>query len=436
MGIHQEEKLYLSTKGLLEIVRNAFQKVKETKKHRDGASLVDCLMSGLAVFQMKIPSLLSYDNTKETTLVKHNLSTLFGVNFAPSDSYIRERLDKVEPRELRRSFKDVFRATQRGKILEPFIFLANRYLMLVDASGFFSSNEVRCEGCCEKRHSNGEITYYHQILAAALVHPDHKEVFPFCPEPIIKQDGRVKNDCETNASYRLLEDFKREHPHLKVIVSGDAIYSSGPFISKLKELDMQYIIGIKPQGNKSLFDWVTGIELENYKMVKDGTTYEFSWVNGVPLNDTYPDLLVNFLDCKIDDPKTEKKHFSWVTDITLCKENVFEISRGGRARWKIENETFNTLKNQGYNFEHNYGHGYENLSTVFAMLMMLAFYIDQVQQKACGLFQGALTFCKSKKALWEKMRSLFTEYYIDNWVDLFYAMRPNSARPHLPPKPP
>ena len=38
-----------------------------------------------------------------------------------------------------------------------------------------------------------------------------------------------------------------------------------------------------------------------------------------------------------------------------------------RARWKIENETFNTLKNQGYHFEHNYGHGEQHLSVVFVM---------------------------------------------------------------------
>ena len=57
---------------------------------------------------------------------------------------------------------------------------------------------------------------------------------------------------------------------------------------------------------------------------------------------------------------------------------------------KIENETFNTLKNQGYNFEHNYGHGDENLSVVFAMLMMLAFLVDQAQQLACQLLSHRL----------------------------------------------
>jgi len=103
------------------------------------------------------------------------------------------------------------------------------------------------------------------------------------------------------------------------------------------------------------------------------------------LNASNPDILVNFLEYWETTPK-KTLYFSWVTNIPITEENISEIMRGGRARWKIENETFNTLKNQGYNFEHNYGHGKENLSVVFAMLMMLAFLVDQAQQLACQLF--------------------------------------------------
>jgi hypothetical protein len=75
--------------------------------------------------------------------------------------------------------------------------------------------------------------------------------------------------------------------------------------------------------------------------------------------------------------------------LPLKLENVYEIMRAARSRWKIENETFNTLKNQGYHFEHNSGHGYENLCSVMTMLMMLAFLIDQVQQLCCKVYQKA-----------------------------------------------
>ena len=93
--------------------------------------------------------------------------------------------------------------------------------------------------------------------------------------------------------------------------------------------------------------------------------------------------------------------------------------RTGRARWKIENETFSTLKNQGYCFEHNFGHGNKNLSTVFAFLMMLAFLIDQIQQRCCKLFQQAQTKAKRPIYFWEKVRALFLDYFLKDWETLY-----------------
>ena len=95
--------------------------------------------------------------------------------------------------------------------------------------------------------------------------------------------------------------------------------------------------------------------------------------------------------------------------------------RGGRARWKIENETFNTLKNQGYHFEHNYGHGEQHLAVVFAMLMMLAFLVDQTQQLCCALFQAVWAKLGSKRRLWERMRALFYDYALESMCQLFEA---------------
>jgi len=63
------------------------------------------------------------------------------------------------------------------------------YLLPIDGTGIFYSEKIHCKQCCEKHHKDGRITYYHQMLAAVLVHPDQKEVFPLCPEPILKQDG-------------------------------------------------------------------------------------------------------------------------------------------------------------------------------------------------------------------------------------------------------
>jgi hypothetical protein len=116
------------------------------------------------------------------------------------------------------------------------------------------------------------------------------------------------------------------------------------------------------------------------------------------------------------------KTFTWITDIKITETNIYDLMRGGRTRWKIENETFNTLKNQGYEFEHNFGHGNKNLNVVFTMLMFLAFAIDQLQQISCCFFQEALRNVRNRTALWRKMKSRFETYYINSWQDLFDAI--------------
>jgi hypothetical protein len=146
------------------------------------------------------------------------------------------------------------------------------------------------------------------------------------------------------------------------------------------------------------------------------------YVNGLQPNEKSDDTIVNFPDyteCKADG---KTLHFSWVTDIEINDENVFKIMRGGKARWKIENETFNTLKNHGYEFEHNYRHGYKNLSIVMPLLMMLAFLVDQAQLLCCNVVQSALANTKSLGALYRKIRNLFTEYIFNTWADLYAAI--------------
>ncbi|OQW48503.1 MAG: hypothetical protein A4S09_04815 [Proteobacteria bacterium SG_bin7] len=88
--------------------------------------------------------------------------------------------------------------------------------------------------------------------------------------------------------------------------------------------------------------------------------------------------------------------------------SLYGLSPGGRARWKIENETFNSLKNQGYEFEHNFGHGYKNLSVNMSYLMMMAFLFDQFSELSCKHFQKALQERFGKRIrLWEKMKAAY-----------------------------
>ena len=273
------------------------------------------------------------------------------------------------------------------------------------------------------------------MLGAAIVHPDLKEVIPLMPEPIIKQDGQTKNDCERNAAKRFLHKLRQDHPHLGLIVIEDALSSNAPHIRELQDHNLHYILGVKAGDHGFLFEQVGQAEREGrvseWESVEEasGVRHRFRFLNGVPLNESNQDLLVNFLEYWEIHPDGRRQHFSWVSGFRLDEQNVYRIMRGGRARWKIENETFNTLKNQGYQFEHNFGHGRQNLSVVFAVLMMLAFLVDQTQQLCCPLFRMVWKKLGSKQMLWERMRSFFREYIVYSMREIFEALYYGYQRP-------
>jgi len=413
---------HLSASGLIRLVRQGFAQIKDQRAQNTKISLRDALMAGFAMFSLKDPSLLAFEERRKKD---GNLKRVFGLEQVPSDSQMRTILDKGDPEELRPVFKDVLRQTQRGKVLEKMTYLGG-YVVSLDGTQYFSSKKIHCESCLEKKNSKtGEITYAHQMLGAAIVHPERAEVIPLAPEPIIKQDGETKNDCERNAAKRFVGKLRQEHPHMKFIIVEDALSSNAPHIRELKKQQLSFILGVKEGDHAFLFEQVRQAEAEGrlstYEVKEHGNVHRFRYFNEVPLNASNRDLLVNFVEYwEIGPEKTQ--YFSWITDFKVSEWNVMRIMRGGRARWKVENETFNTLKNQGYHFEHNFGHGRQHLSVVFVLLMMLAFLVDQIQQLACQLFQAVLQKEGSRKRLWEHMRNLFYSLEFDCLEDIWRAL--------------
>ncbi len=421
----------LSADGLHHIVKHSFLREQFKPLKNTTYSWQDCLMSGLAVFGFKVPSLLQFEKGKaDDPMLRRNLRTLYGVESAPSDTCMRERLDTISPRQLRRPFKKIFAYLQRGKALESYRYLDGHYIVSLDGTGQFSSENVHCDACCEKHHRNGKIEYYHHMLGAVLVHPNHREVIPLAPEPIVKGDGESKNDCERNAAKRLLTDLRREHPHLKVLIVEDALASNAPHLTLLDTLNMQYIIGVKRGDHRYLFDWMNDLTpMVHHETDEKGIQHAFHAYTDVPLNDANHNYRVNVLEYWETKKDGRKQHFSWVTKLPLTQENVYQVMRAGRSRWKIENETFNTLKNQGYNFGHNYGHGYKNLCSVMTMLMMLAFLIDQVQLLCCRVYQRARKHVGRLTSLFERVRVFIGFGVFDSWHHLYSFIGAPKSRP-------
>ena len=410
-------RAHLNADALFATIREDFAKVPDHRAANASIPLADALMSGFAMFSLKDPSLLAFDERRLER--PESLHGVFGVGVIPSDTQMRTILDEVVPTLIRQPFRSVFHQLQRGKVLPKLTCLGGHLLLAIDGTGIHSSENIGADYCLTKERRDGTIEYHLQMVAGAFVSPDCKEVFVLCPELIRRQDGSNKNDCERNAVRRYFVDFRREHPHLKVIVTEDGLSANAPHIKDLMAHDLRYILSAKPGDHAYMFSHidtaaergdVTDLILPDGKMTN--RTHCFRFLNAVPLNKASEDeLRVNFLEHweveTIGEEVIVRNRFSWVTDLTITPDNAMEIMRCGRARWRIENETFNTLKNQGYNLGHNYGLGKKHLSAVFMHLMLLAFLVDQVQQLCCPLFQAARAKVSSKRSLWERIRNYF-----------------------------
>jgi len=421
----------LSAVGLVRILRCRFSAIADSRRAGSVTySLSDTLMAAFAMFQFKSPSLLAFDKAarlgEQRTLIG-NLSRLYRLAAVPSDTQMRSILDEVSPASLRAGFRAVHTAVQRGRMLEDFKVLGDRLLVSIDGTGLFSSTALSCPQCGVKRRSDGTVEYYHQLLAAVIVAPHHKSVLPIDFELIVKSDGQSKDCCERNASARLIPSIAAQYPKRRFIVVEDALGANGPHVKLLRAHRMDFVIGAKPLALKHLFaafdarraEELDGAVVEFEETDEKGVRRGARFANDLPLNASHEDERVNLMEFWEVSAKGKVTNWGWITSLAITRENALQIASFARSRWRIENATFNTLKNQGYHFEHNYGHGERYLSSTLAGLMLLAFLCDQVQEHACGLFQAARAEARTKTSLWARMLTYLQDVEIPDWKTLW-----------------
>lgn len=381
------------------------------------------------------PSLCNFQRRLQDVYQKSNLHSIFAVSDIPKDSQMRDLLDEVAPGDLEPAFTAFLSQLQRGKHLESYRVLGNRYLVPIDGSEYFSSDHIHCPGCLTQT-KKGRVRYHHNIVQAVIVHPDMKQVLPLAPEEVTNRDGTEKQDCEINAAKRLLMKLRKAHPKLPFIIGGDGLFSKQPFITACKEQEMSFILVAKPADHKVLFEYVEEItamgEVHTLELVDiKKRRHLYRWINQIPINGSEKADDVNFFDYQIIVGHKVTYQNSWVTDLPVNADNIVELVKAGRCRWKIENETFNTLKNQGYHIEHNFGHGKKHLSMVFFLLNLLAFYVHQILELTDRYYQR-LRYEKftSRKEFWNQLRCTFRILLFRNWEHMFeYLLNPPPIQP-------
>jgi hypothetical protein len=444
-------KKHLSFSSLRKMLSNCFNKIPDYRQvSKIDYSVHDALMSGFACMIFQDPSLLQFQKRLEKKHHKSNLQTLFEIMKIPEATQLRSIINSVEAAYLSFFFDEYFCKLQRGKHLLQYQLFPGLYLLPMDATDYFSSHSISCKKCLRTKPSMKEgeepckeesMRFSHKTLQVAIMHPDMKQVLPLMPEEIYNTDGATKQDCEMNAAKRLLPKLRKAHPQLGIIMTGDDLFSRQPINKDTLAARMHYIYVAKPSSHKYLMEWLAAYP-ELYKIEigdpKKDVRHVYEWMNTVPLHGGEDSVKVNYFSYRMFSKNKKGKEVvgyqnSWITDIEVTEDNFQTLVKGGRCKWKIENECFNTLKNQGYCIDHSYGHG-ENLSFNFYLLTLIAFAFHQVFELTDKLYQSCRQHFGSKRHMWENLRANLRTFIFIDWEYLLnFTLNPeNYISGHLP----
>jgi len=414
----------------------------DPRKGRSGnIAMGDFGLSAFAMFFMQSASFLSFQRKLEKGHGRSNCQTLFGIEKIPSDNYIRDMLDGADPALLAPCFEDTERLLLEPAMREAFGRLDGRTLVALDGTEYFRSQKIVCPHCQTRKRSNGKIESYHSLLAATVVAPGHSKVVPLAPEFIVKQDGAEKQDCERNAVQRWLDKHGARLKPLRPVYLADDLFACQSVAKRLVEAGEDFIFTCKETSHKALYDFIDGAEVERHEVrVRKGKTHEthrHRFIEKVPLRDGKDAVQVNWIGFEILDAKGVVKYkTALVTSLPVTKSNVVDIVACGRARWKIENESFNVLKNHGYELEHNFGHGENFLAMTLAALNMLAFAWHTVLDLLEPPWRRARDAAEKRTSFFASLATLTRFVVFSAWSELLEALATFTIPPHLlaPPK--
>lgn len=420
-------------KEMLAGVRRSLEAVPEHRKGRNiHYSLVDAGLSAFAVFFLQSPSFLAFQKEMKQQLGRDNAQSMFGVEDIPSDAQIRNLLDPVAPEGMREPFWEVYRLLQISGHLESYRHVGGTYLCSMDGTWYYSSEKVHCPNCTVYEHE-GRTLYAHLLVAAVLSAPGQPHVLALEPEFVVPQDGHDKQDCEQQAIKRWVGRNAERFEPWSVTVLADDLHSHQPLCELLKENKLHFILTCKRESHPALYQ-----ELELLTKVQDAhqthmvrrwrkdhyEQWHYHWVAQVPIRAAAKALRVNWCEVTVvrEDNGKQVYYNAWITSHELTTKTIEEVADAGRARWKVENEGFNVLKNQGYQFEHNFGHGHQHLSAVLLTLLFLAFLFHSVLHLTSRLYHGLRQAIGARREFFNHLRALTGYLYFPGWDEMLTFM--------------
>jgi hypothetical protein len=367
---------------------------------------------------------------------RDNVQSLFDVKGIPSDNQIRNIVDQIEPSSVNSVFNETLKVARLSGVIDEYRVLDGGVLLAIDGLWYFGSQKVFCSHCLTKqykdKHGEEQTIYSHAALAAAIVKPGSTKVLPVAPEIISNEDGTEKQDCELKAGKRWLDGHSDEYEWLKPTLLGDDLFSNRPFCEKVVEKGWSFIFTCKDDTHKWLVETVQNSTMHEIVDVKwdprkkKRVTHTWKYINDVPIRyDERNPFLVNYFTYEIRSEGAKKASYfnSWITNKIITDKTVAYLAECGRARWKIENEHHNVLKNRGYNLEHNFGHGNNHAADIFFLLNLLALQFHTILEYCDLEYKLTYSTFSARVAFFESLRVLIRRRYFHSWEEFMQYVR-------------
>jgi len=365
----------------------------------------------LAMFCGKLGSRRQQDfRLRNAPCVLENINRLAGTRQTtmPSNKTPDYLLHAIAPRNFANLRREMISTLTQGRVLEPDRLLGYN-VTGVDGTGCLVFHHRHCDRCITQRHGNKTL-YLHPVLEAKIVSDRGLALsigtaFIENPPNLSGDDYQtIKQNCELTAfKQRLAPSLKQDFPRLRICIVGDALYACGPVMTICENYHWQYMMTFKQTSLPAL--WTDVQQLlklapDNLRIVDlpNGGRQVYRWLNDVCYKDSEDrEHALGVIICEETvDGKTTT--FAWITSFNVTTDNVATIAtKGGRPRWKIENQGFNTQKNGGYNLQHAYSHDPDTIKDYY-YLLQIAHSIMQLMEKgnlltpaahACGLTLAA-----------------------------------------------
>lgn len=352
----------------------------------------EIVLSAVFMYVCKSGSRNNLNEDRKDAVFKKNFRSLFGIRLPHMDT-VNKVMEKLPPEALEKLRNKIIRHLMKKRIWHKQRLKGKYFIVAIDGTGVFKYAKEPYPGCPYTTSKKGKKTYSQSVLEAKIITENGFSI-SLSTEWIVNEDGNTKQDCEYKACLRLMKTLKKTFPRLPMIIVLDGLYTKEPIMKMIQDNDWHYIIVWKDKTMYTQQDEIKDLRREGkiYKLAKTKyhnkqkkTIYEYEYSRESIKYKSQKIWYVKLLETKsdIEIQKIEETKFIFMSSLGVKNnEDACEIVKGGRLRWKIENEGFNIQKNNGYGLHHKMNRNNLNAIKNYYICLQIAHLIDQLIQKA------------------------------------------------------